>query len=77
VADDAKPSAPATAPATSDTGGAGEGLGLTEALARLGTARESRSGYGREKFRHWIDAEGDGCGTRREVLLAEAAQAPD
>ncbi|MFH0246218.1 HNH endonuclease family protein [Streptomyces sp. HK10] len=76
VVDDAKPSAPATAPATSDTGGAGEGLGLAEALARLETAPESRDGYEREKFRHWSDTDQDGCDTRREVLLAEATEPP-
>jgi hypothetical protein len=73
VVDDAKPSASAT----SNTGGVGEELGLAKALAWLETARESRDGYERERFRHWIDADGDGCDTRREVLLAEAVQAPD
>jgi hypothetical protein len=37
---------------------------------------EDRTGYVRAKFKHWIDADGDGCSTRQEVLKQEAVTAP-
>ena len=36
----------------------------------------SREGYDRRLFRHWIDADGDGCDTRREVLIRDAVEPP-
>ncbi len=50
---------------------------LRAAIDELPVADESRTGYERTKFRHWIDADRDGCDTRREVILSEAVQAPE
>ncbi|MFE2449243.1 HNH endonuclease family protein [Streptomyces sp. NPDC021218] len=49
---------------------------LTQAIADLPVAAESRDGYERTKFRHWVDADRDGCNTRAEVLLEEAVVPP-
>lgn len=45
---------------------------LTTAISSLPVAAENRTGYDRTLFRHWTDADGDGCSTRAEVLVAEA-----
>ncbi|MFF2128722.1 HNH endonuclease family protein [Streptomyces olivochromogenes] len=49
---------------------------VRDALKALPVQDESRAGYERTKFRHWIDADKDSCNTRQEVLKAEAVLAP-
>lgn len=49
---------------------------FAQLLASLRIATEVTSGYDRDLFRHWIDADGDGCNARREVLIAEAIEPP-
>lgn len=45
---------------------------LSTAIADLPGATEDRTGYSRDLFNHWVDADGDGCSTRNEVLIEEA-----
>ena len=46
--------------------------GLDELVSRLRVEEEFPSGYDRDLFRHWIDADGDGCDARGEVLIEES-----
>lgn len=45
-------------------------------FSALLVADEIKTGYQRALFRHWIDADGNGCNTRYEVLIAEAITPP-
>jgi hypothetical protein len=49
---------------------------LRAGVAGLPVAVEDRTGYARNLFKLWVDADGDGCNTRYEVLIAEATTAP-
>lgn len=43
-------------------------------LNSLASAPEDRTGYDRALFPHWIDADGNGCDTRAEVLNEESRE---
>jgi len=55
------------------SGPQGEGTPLVEAIDKLTVAGEHASGYEREAFNHWIDADDDCLDTRDEVLAAESS----
>ena len=45
-------------------------------VSKLRVAAEHNAGYQRNLFTLWVDANHDGCNTRKEVLLAEAVIKP-
>ncbi|MGW1224891.1 HNH endonuclease family protein [Streptomyces sp. NPDC002530] len=51
---------------------------LVEAIDQLPIAAEHRAGYSRSLYKHWNKGlnSTDGCNTRKEVILAEAIEAP-
>ncbi|MFE7365937.1 HNH endonuclease family protein [[Kitasatospora] papulosa] len=49
---------------------------LADGVRALPLAAESRTGYERSSFKHWVDADKDSCSTRMEVLIAESRIAP-
>lgn len=65
-------SEPLASEATSTTRRTAAPAGSIERLLdELPVEPEHREGYDRRRFEHWIDADGDGCRTRCEVLEAE------
>ncbi|MFG2987445.1 HNH endonuclease [Streptomyces sp. NPDC048258] len=67
----------AAAPAAPSTG-VRVPLPLFEAIGQLTVDEEQREGYVRTLYKHWnkgLNA-GDGCDTRKEVILSEAVEAP-
>ena len=57
-------------PAVRQVAGETVTLPVRDALAQLPVREEDRADYERSKFRHWTDADKDGCNTRAEVLQA-------
>ncbi|MGQ4348006.1 HNH endonuclease family protein [Streptomyces sp. SAS_275] len=53
-----------------------EPLPMAAAVDLLPSAAESRDGYQRTSFKHWVDADRDGCSTRAEVLIDESRVQP-
>ncbi|MFI1525548.1 HNH endonuclease family protein [Streptomyces griseus] len=51
-------------------------LPLADAIQELPLAAESREGYQRTSFKHWVDEDKDSCNTRMEVLIAESRVDP-
>jgi hypothetical protein len=45
---------------------------VSELFAEVPTKTPVTTGYDRGLFAHWIDADRDGCDTRKEVLIAES-----
>ena len=66
----------AAAPATTIPATTTPAAALVALLDWLVVEPEQPAGYHRDLFRQWIDADGDGCDTRREVLIAEAVIKP-
>lgn len=49
---------------------------LAQAVSAIPDAEESKSGYDRTLFRHWVDVDGDCQDTRAEVLSEAEADTP-
>ncbi|MDH6235565.1 HNH endonuclease family protein [Cryobacterium sp. CG_9.6] len=50
----------------------GSQVSVSSLLSEVATASDSTATYDRSLFQHWIDADGDGCDTRQEVLILES-----
>jgi Domain of unknown function (DUF1994). len=70
------PSNSTVSPPVATPGSSTASESLSGLLALLRVEPEIRDGYNRNLFKHWIDEDGDGCDTRREVLIIEAVVSP-
>lgn len=66
----------AATPASGTPAPAAASMSLAEGISALPIADESRVGYARTKFKHWVDEDGDRCNTRMEVLISESRVEP-
>jgi hypothetical protein len=48
---------------------------IGEAIEKLIVTPETKTRYNRSRFRHWVDADKDGCNTRAEVLKRQTQKA--
>ncbi|MFE6031360.1 HNH endonuclease family protein [Streptomyces niveus] len=51
-------------------------MSQAQSIDLLPVGVEDRTGYERTKFKHWVDADKDGCSTRAEVLISESRIKP-
>lgn len=70
----ATPDVPATQTAQLGSTGATSFLSLLDQLA-TDDSPGTHTGYNRDYFNAWVDADGDGCNTRAEVLIMESQSA--
>lgn len=66
------PASGGNAVTTTTPGSAVGGSSALDVLAKIRILPEYTVGYDRDLFPHWKDLDGDGCDTRKEVLIAES-----
>ncbi|WP_424863380.1 hypothetical protein [Streptomyces sp. MMS24-I29] len=80
---DSKPSAPTATEASTGAsapvapGAPADGLPLAEAIAKIPSAHENRTGYKRDSFRHWIDEDSNGATPTRKSCSPRRRRSPN